>query len=79
MLGAASSEWQLTLLGTCLTSEAQEWYTRNVESPMQAIQQWSLEATILGLQRQFLPMLMHRHAAADFDAIRQGNSTVQEL
>jgi hypothetical protein len=26
MLGAASSEWQLMLLGTYLTSEAQEWY-----------------------------------------------------
>jgi hypothetical protein len=24
-------------------------------------------------------MLMHRHIAADFDAMRQGNSTVQEL
>jgi hypothetical protein len=31
MLGAASSEWQLMLLGTCLTGEAQEWYMRNVE------------------------------------------------
>jgi hypothetical protein len=79
MLGAASSEWQLMLLGTCLTGEAQEWYMRNVESPTQAIQQWGLEATILGLQRQFLPMLMHRHMAADFDGMHQGNSTVQEL
>jgi hypothetical protein len=50
MLGAASSEWQLTLLGTCLTGKAQEWYMRNVESPMWAIQQWSLEAAILSLQ-----------------------------
>jgi hypothetical protein len=33
MLGAASGEWQLTLLGTCLTSETQEWYMRNVELP----------------------------------------------
>jgi hypothetical protein len=39
MLGAASSEWQLMLLGTCLTSEAQEWYMRNVESPTQVIPQ----------------------------------------
>jgi hypothetical protein len=79
MLGAASGEWQLMLLGTCLTGEAQEWYMRNMESPMQVIQQWSLEAAILGLQRQFLPMLTHRHAAADFDTMHQGNSTVQEL
>jgi hypothetical protein len=49
MLGAASSEWQLTLLGTCLTSEAQEWYMSNVESPTRAIQHWTLEAAILGL------------------------------
>jgi hypothetical protein len=33
MLGAASGEWRLMLLGTCLTSEAQEWYMRNVELP----------------------------------------------
>jgi hypothetical protein len=33
MLGAASGEWQLTLLGTCLTGKAQEWHMRNVESP----------------------------------------------
>jgi hypothetical protein len=50
MLGAASGEWQLTLLGTCLTGEAQEWYMRNVESPTRAIQHWTLEAAILGLQ-----------------------------
>jgi hypothetical protein len=50
MLGAASGEWQLMLLGTCLTGEAQEWYMRNVESPTQAIQHWTLEAAILGLQ-----------------------------
>jgi hypothetical protein len=50
MLGAASSEWQLTLLGTCLTGEAQKWYMRNVESPTRVIQQWSLGATILHLQ-----------------------------
>jgi hypothetical protein len=28
------SEWQLMLLGTCLTSKAQELYMRNVELPM---------------------------------------------
>jgi hypothetical protein len=50
MLGAASGEWQLTLLGSCLTGEAQEWYMRNVELPMQVIQHWSLKAAILGLQ-----------------------------
>jgi hypothetical protein len=49
MLGAASSKWQLTLLGTCLTGKAQEWYMRNVELPTWAIQHWSLEAVILGL------------------------------
>jgi hypothetical protein len=77
MLGAASSEWQLTLLGTSLTGEAQEWYMRNVELPTWAIQQWSLEAAILGLHRRFLPMLIHRHVAADFDAMHQGNCTIK--
>jgi uncharacterized protein YbgA (DUF1722 family) len=47
--------------------------------PHRWVQQWGLEAAILGLQRWFLPTLTHRHAAADFDAMRQGNSTVQEL
>jgi hypothetical protein len=75
MLGATSNELQLIFLGTRLNGEAQEWYMRNVH----IIQQWNLETAILGLQCRFLPTLMHRHAASDFDVVGQGSSTVQEL
>jgi hypothetical protein len=79
MLDATSNELQLIFLGTCLSSEAQEWYMRNVESSTHIVQQWNLETAILGLQCRFLPTLIHRHAATDFDAVRQSNGTVQEL
>jgi hypothetical protein len=79
MLGMAGQDWQLTVLGTRLTGEAQEWYMCNVELSTRTIQAWNLETAILGLQRRFLPMLTHRHVATDFDAVRQGSSTVQEL
>jgi hypothetical protein len=78
-LGAASGEWQLMLLGTCLTGKAQEWYMRNIQLPTQAILHWILEAAILSLQQRFLSTLTHRHTVVDFDAICQGNSAVQEL
>jgi hypothetical protein len=79
MLGATSNELQLIFLGTCLNDEAQEWYIHNVESSMCIIQQWNLETVILSLQGRFLPMLMHKHAASDFDVVHQGSGTVQEL
>jgi hypothetical protein len=79
MLGATSNELQLIFLGTCLSGEAQEWYMHNVESSMRIVQQWNLETAILGLQCRFLPTLMHRHAASDFDTTHQGSGTVQEL
>jgi hypothetical protein len=79
MLGATSNELQLIFLGTHLNGEAQEWYMHNVESSTHIIQQWNLETAILGLQCRFLPTLMHRHVASDFDTVRQGSSTVQEL
>jgi hypothetical protein len=79
MLGAVSQDWQLTFLGTCLTGEAQEWYMYSVESSTQTIQAWNLETAILVLQCRFLPMLMHRHAATDFDMVHQSNGTVQDM
>jgi hypothetical protein len=79
MLGATSNELQLIFRGTRLNGEAQEWYMHNVESSTCIIQQWNMETTILGLQHRFLPMLMHRHVASDFDVVCQGSSTVQEL
>jgi hypothetical protein len=79
MVGATSNKLQLIFLGTRLDDEAQEWYMCNVESSTHIIQQWNLETMILSLQHRFLPMLTHRHAASDFDAVHQGNGTVQEL
>jgi hypothetical protein len=79
LLGAASRDWQLTVLGTRLEGEAQEWYMQNIESPTRAIQVWTLETAVVGLQRRFLPTLTHRHTTANFDVVRQSNSTVQEL
>jgi hypothetical protein len=72
MLGAASNELQLIFLGTRLNGEAQEWYMHNVEPSTCIVQQWNLETTVLSLQHRFLPMLMHRHAVSDFDAVCQG-------
>ena len=34
LLGAASRNWQLTFPGMHLKGEAQEWYMRNIESPI---------------------------------------------
>jgi hypothetical protein len=79
MLRTASQDWQLAVLGTHLTSEAQEWYMHNVEFSTQTIQTWDLETMILGLQHRFLPMLTHRHAVTDFDTVHQSNGIVQEL
>jgi hypothetical protein len=79
MLGTASQDWQFTILGMHLTGEAQEWYMCNVKLSTWTIQTWNLETTILSLQHRFLPTLMHRHAAMDFDPVHQSNGTVQEL
>jgi hypothetical protein len=79
MLGTAGQDWQLTILGMCLTSKAQEWYMCNIESSTRMIQTWNLETAILSLQCRFLPTLMHRHAATDLDTVCQSNGTVQEL
>jgi hypothetical protein len=49
MLGTAGQDWQLTVLGTCLTDEAQEWYMCNVKLSTQTIQTWNLGTMILGL------------------------------
>ena len=40
---------------------------------------WTLESAIIALQTHFLHMLMHRQALLEFNATRQGNSTVQDL
>src|SRR6266481_9587801 len=70
---------QVKSLGTCLSGDTQEWYVCNVEHHSRAIQEWTLESALKGLQEKFLHLLMHRHAATKFDATRQGSSTVQDL
>ena len=70
---------QVKSLGTCLSGDAQEWYVRNVEHHSRAIQEWTLESALKGLQEKFLHSLTHRHAATKFDATQQGSSTVQDL
>ena len=58
---------------------AQEWYTRKFEHPARSKKNWTLESAIITLQTHFLHMLMHRQALVEFNATRQGNSTVQDL
>src|SRR6266481_1486474 len=70
---------QVKSLGTCLSGDAQEWYVRNVEHHSWAIQEWTLESVLKGLQEKFLHLLTHRHVATKFDATRQGSGTVQDL
>src|SRR6266481_7019353 len=70
---------QVKSLGTCLSSDTQEWYVCNVEHHGQAIREWTLESALKGLQEKFLHSLMHRHVATKFDATRQGSGTVQDL
>ena len=70
---------QLWYLGSRLLGNAQEWYTRKVEHPARAKKDWTLESAIIALQTHFLHMLMHRQALLEFNAIWQGNGTLQDL
>ena len=74
-----STAMQLRYLGSRLSGNAQEWYTRKVEHPARAKRDWTLESAIIALQTHFLHMLTHRQALLVFNATRQGNSTVQDL
>ena len=79
LLGVKYTETQVQFLGTQLTGNASEWFTRNVECPKRPIRDWLLELVIEGLQKRFLNSLMHRQASNKFDTIKQGQKTVQEL
>ena len=79
LLGDKYTETQVQFLGTRLKGNASEWFTRNVERPGRPIKDWSLEAVIDGLQKQFLNSLTHRQASNKFDTLEQGQKTVQEL
>ena len=70
---------QLTYLGTCLTGDTLKWFSRNMEDHRWLIHDWTLESTLVGLQSCFLHSLTHRYASTCFDAVCQGNSTVQDL
>src|SRR6266481_6098141 len=70
---------QVKYLGTCLSGDTQEWYFCNVKHHGRAIQEWTLESALKGLQEKFLHLLMHRHVATKFDTTWQGSSTVQDL
>ena len=70
---------QLRYLGSQLSGNAQEWYTRKVEHPGRAKRDWTLESVIIAFQTHFLHTLTHRQALLEFNAARQGNGTVQDL
>ena len=70
---------QLRYLGSRLSGNAQEWYTRKDKHPARSKKSWTLESAIITLQTHFLHMLTHRQALVEFNATRQGNSTVQDL
>ena len=74
-----STTIQLRYLGSRLSGNAQEWYTRKFKHPARAKKDWTLESAIIALQTHFLHMLMHRQALLEFNATRQGNGTVQDL
>ena len=74
-----STAMQLWYLGSRLSGNAQEWYTRKVEHPARAKKDWTLESAIITLQTHFLHTLPHRQALLEFNATRQGNGTVQDL
>ena len=79
LLGATSTEMQVSYLGTRLTGEAQEWFYRNVERYDREVRDWTLESVIQGLQKRFLHTLTHHHASNKFDTVSQGTKTVQEV
>ena len=70
---------KLWYLGSQLSGNAQEWYTRKVKHPARTKKDWTLESAIITLQTHFLHMLTHRQALLEFNAIWQGNGTVQDL
>ena len=74
-----STARQLRYLGSQLTGNTQEWYTRKVEHPARAKRDWTLESAIIALQTHFLHTLMHRQVLLEFNATQQDNGTVQDL
>ena len=48
--GEANTTVQLSYLGTRLTGNALEWYSRNVEHYARSTCRWTLESALVGLQ-----------------------------
>ena len=74
-----STTMQLRYLGSRLSGNAQEWYTRKVKHPARVKRDWTLESAIIALQTHFLHTLAHRQVLLEFNATWQGNGTVQDL
>src|SRR6266481_6795101 len=81
LLGSSANSTlvQLKYLGTRLTGDTSEWYSRNVEHYARATRKWTLQSTLIGLQKHFLHPLTHRHVSMQFEATCQGSGTVQDL
>src|SRR6266481_6106408 len=81
LLGSSTNSTlvQLKYLGTCLTGDTSEWYSRNVEHYARATREWTLQSALIGLQKHFLHPLTQRHVSMQFEATRQGSGTVQDL
>ena len=81
LLGSSANSTlvQLKYLGTCLAGDASEWCSCNVEHYMRSTCEWMLQSALIGLQKHFLHPLTHRHVSMQFEAVRQGSRTVQDL
>src|SRR6266481_3095906 len=81
LLGSSTNSTlvQIKYLGTCLTGDTSEWYSRNVEHYARATREWTLQSALIGLQKHFLHPLTQRHVSMQFEATRQGSGTVQDL
>src|SRR6266481_9598789 len=81
MLGSSTNSTlvQLKYLGTRLAGDASEWYSCNMEHYARSTCKWTLQSTLIGLQKHFLHPLTHRHVSMQFEAVLQGSGTVQDL
>ncbi|KIJ52175.1 hypothetical protein M422DRAFT_243774 [Sphaerobolus stellatus SS14] len=56
-----------------------EWFYQNVEQFDPEIKHWGLESVIIGLQKWFMLTLSLNKVAVNYDNIKQGSMTVQQL
>ena len=60
---------QVRYIGTCLHSDAQEWYIQHVESHDRLVREWTLESTLIEMQRHFLHSLTRRYASTRYESV----------